>query len=189
MLITVLIKSTIAPRVYPSRPTRVKRNGEITNVMILPAKTTEMVTWGPMRKTPEQIHQKCHKFSSAGILRQKPWKAEVKYSFVAWLKEHVLATVNLVAHWYSPGTNTSDEQTRRLASPLHAVSACSRCAWRTLPFYSLNHFVDTNEHPSSALIIGPWQVNIIGISLTKRTPQWHVQLLRLYFSARGLRGC
>jgi len=51
---------------------RVQRNREITNIMILPATMTDMITWGPRRKTVEQMCKKCHKFSSAGTLRQKP---------------------------------------------------------------------------------------------------------------------
>lgn len=69
------------------------------------------------------------------------------------------------------------------------MPAFCRCVSRTSLSYSLNHLADTNEHRSSALIIGPWQVNIIGISLTKHTPQRHVQLLRLWFSERRLNGC
>lgn len=73
MLITAfIIKGAIAPQGYPSRPMRVQRNREITNIMILPATMTDMITRGPRRKTVEQMCKKCHKFSSAGTLRQKP---------------------------------------------------------------------------------------------------------------------
>lgn len=84
--------------------------------------------------------------------------------------------------------------TQQKGQPLDLLSppgmpAFCRCVSRTSLPYSLNHLADTNEHRSSALIIGPWQVNIIGISLTKHTPQRHVQLLRLWFSERRLSGC
>lgn len=45
-----IIKSTITPRGYPSRPLRVQRKRQIINIMMLPAKMTEMITQGLGRK-------------------------------------------------------------------------------------------------------------------------------------------
>lgn len=45
-----IIKSTVTPRGYPSRPLRVQRKRKIINIMMLPAKMTEMITQGLKRK-------------------------------------------------------------------------------------------------------------------------------------------
>lgn len=50
-----IIKSTVTPRGYPSRPLRVQRNREIINIMMLPAKMTEMITQRLRRKPFESI--------------------------------------------------------------------------------------------------------------------------------------
>lgn len=45
MLIRVfIIQSTVTPGGYPSRPLRVQRNRQIINIMMFPAKITDMIT-------------------------------------------------------------------------------------------------------------------------------------------------
>jgi len=49
-----IIKSSITPTRYPSRPLRVERNREIINIMMLPAQMTE-ISQGLRRKPFEYI--------------------------------------------------------------------------------------------------------------------------------------
>lgn len=193
---TFIIKSTVTPRGYPSRPLRVQRNREITNIAMLPAKWLKWLLKDRGENCLNRYHRTSYIINAKNALlqrhlgvRQKSPKVEVQCGSRIRFKERARAALDLAPLWCSCASRRQHSPAGRLGSPHQAASGFSRCAWRTLPVYSLNHFVDTNEHPSSAVIIGPWQVNIIGISLTKHTPQRHVQLRRLYFSARGLRGC